>query len=124
MNKGFSTLFVVIILGSASLALGLWLSTGSYWSLAGSNNDVRSAQAKALANACAETALGNMQANNSYTGNGNLTLNGNTCSYVVSNTGGNSRLITVTGTVGIVVRKLQISTTAFNPLTTSSWQDI
>ena len=66
--KGFSTLLVVILLGSISLTLALTLATGSAWSIRGSVDTKYSNQAKALVNACAEVALEEIRENNSFTG--------------------------------------------------------
>lgn len=123
-QNGFSTLFIVIILGSVALGLALWISTSSLWSIRGSIDDKSSAQARSLVNACAEVALETMRENTSYTGSNNVVIGGNTCNYTVINTGGNNRTINVVGTVDTIIRKLQILTNSFNPLTIVSWQEV
>jgi hypothetical protein len=123
-KKGFITLLIVIILGAIALALTLTLSTSSVWSIRGSMNSQSSNTTKSLVNACAEIALEAMRENNSYTGTGNVALNGNTCTYTVVNTGGTTRSITVTGTINGVTRKLSITTSSFNPLVIGSWQEV
>ncbi len=120
-KKGFSTLFVVIILGSLALALSLSLSTSSVWSIKSSINSKNLNQAKSLVNACAEVALETIRENNSYVGTVSLVIDGNTCTYTVSNTGGNTRSILVSGSIRDVFRKLSISTSSFNPLVIYSW---
>lgn len=120
-NEGFSTLFVVIILGSLSLALSLSLSTSSVWSIKSSINSKNLYQAKSLVNACAEVALETIRENNNYIGTNNVVIDGNTCTYSVSNTGGNTRYISVSGSVRDVFRKLDINTSSFNPLVIYSW---
>lgn len=124
MQKGFTALYVVVILGSISLGLVLWLATGSMWALHSAVDGKDSNQAKVLTDACAEVALETMRENTSYTGSGNQTIGGNSCSYTVSSDGGDNRTVQVTGTVGTIVRKLLITTTAFNPLLVSSWQEV
>ena len=124
MEKGFSTLLVVIIIGSIVTALIIYTTTTSFWSVMGSINDKNSVQSDQLANACAETALEAMRENNSFTGSGNVTIGNNTCSYIVSNPGGNNRTINVTSTMSGVTRKIQITTNAFNPIVIASWQNI
>jgi hypothetical protein len=124
MNKGFGTLYIVIILGSAALGLALYISTSSFWSIRGSIDGRQSDKAKALANACAEIALEMMRENNSYAGSDDLSLEGSTCNYSVSNTGGATRLVEVSATVGNIVRKLEISTSAFNPIEIEYWQEV
>ncbi len=84
----------------------------------------QSAQAKGLANACAEEALEQIRGSTSFTGSGNLTLGQGTCSYTVTNTGGTNRTVTASGTVGTIIRKVSISITAIDPLiVVSSWQE-
>lgn len=121
---GFSTLLIVILLGSAGLALVLGLSTSSVWSIKSSIDTKNSNQAKALVNACAEVALETIRENNSYTGSSSVALNNNTCNYTVADTGGMTRSVVVSGTVAGIVRKLNITTSAFNPLVISSWQEV
>jgi hypothetical protein len=124
MNKGFGTLFIVIILGSASLALTLWISTSSFWSMRSSIDNTTGKQVKALTDACAEVALETIRENNSYIGSGNVIINNNTCTYTVTNTGGSNRSISISGSIGTIMRKLQITTTSLNPITINSWTDI
>lgn len=122
--KGFATLFSVIALGSVSLGLVIWVSTSSVWSLLGSRDQHLSAQARSLVNACAEIALENMRENTSYTGTNSVIIGSDACSYTITNNGGDSRSITISGSVGTITRKLEISTNAFNPLVIESWQEV
>lgn len=124
MKKGFSTLFIVIILGSIALSLTIAISTSSLWSAQGSISTKQSNQAKALVNACAEVALETIRQNNSYTGSDTLVLEGNECQYTVSNGGGDQRIISATGVVEGVTRKIEITTESFNPLSIGSWQEV
>ncbi len=123
-KKGFSTLLIVILLGSVALTLALTLSASSAWSIKGSIDTKYSNQAKALVNACSEVVLETMRETNSYTGTGSLTLNSNTCNYTVTNTGGTTRSVVISGVVNGVTRNLNITTSTFNPLVISSWQEI
>lgn len=124
MNKGFGTLFIVIILGSASLALTLWITTSSFWSIRSSIDNTVGKQAKALTDSCADVALETMRENNSYFGTNTVTINNNTCTYTVANTGGNNRTISISGSIGSITKKLQITSTGFNPIVISNWQDV
>ncbi len=123
-SRGFGTLFIVIVLGSVALGLALWIATSSLWSIRGSIDNKSSAQSKSLVNACAEVALEAIRENTSYTGSSSVTIEGNACNYTVTSTGGNNRTVTVFGSVGVITRKLQISTNAFNPLSIASWQEV
>jgi len=124
MQKGFSTLYIVIILGSIALGLALSIATSSLWSVRGSLDSKNSSQARVLSDACAEVALELMRENTSYTGSGSQILGTNTCNYTVTNTGGNTRAVSVTTTIQGLTRKLQITTQSFNPITISSWQEV
>lgn len=122
-KSGFSTLLVVILLGSVALTLALTLTTSSVWSIRGSMDSRSSNKAKGLVNACAEVALEKIREDNNFIGTSSVILNGNTCNYTITNTGGTNRNLVVSGTVGGIVRNLNISTSAFNPLVVSSWQE-
>ena len=122
-QKGFGTLYIVIILGMVVLSLSLWLSTGSFWSIQNGVNLKTSQQTKSLTEACAEVALEAMRENNNYTGTDSVTIGSNSCTYTVSDTGGNNREINISGTIGSVTRKLRVTTSSFNPIVISSWQE-
>jgi len=122
-KKGFSTLLVVILLGSVALTLALTLSTSSVWSIRGSMDTRSSNKAKGLVNACAEVALEKIREENNYTGMNSVVLSGNTCNYTILNTGGTTRNLIVSGTVSGITRNLNITTSSFNPIVVSSWQE-
>ncbi len=122
---GFVTLYSVIILGSIGLVLVAALAATSIWVIRTSGDDKNSAQARKAADSCVELALQAMHDSNSFTGSGNASVGGATCTYVVTNTGGNNRTVGATGTVGALVRRVSVTTTAFTPsLTVSSWQEV
>lgn len=82
-------------------------------------------QAKALADACAEEALQQINDRVSYSGSASLTLGQGSCSYTVTKLTGQNRTITASGIVGTVVRKLAISLDKVNPsLNIASWQEV
>lgn len=119
--NGFSTLLTVIILGSISLSIAIWMSTSSLWSLTGSIDSKVSEKVKALVNACAEVALEEMADNNYFFGNDTVTIDGDDCNYEVIYDGGTNRTITVTGTIGNITRELEITTSDFNSIVVDSW---
>lgn len=123
-KKGFSTLLVVVILGSIALGLILLIGTTSFWSVTGSIADKNSMQADQIANACAELALEVMRENNGFTGNASSVISNSSCDYTVANSGGNNRIIQVTGTVGSITRKIKIITDSFNPINVLSWENV
>ena len=124
MQKGFSTLFIVIILGSITLSLALAISTSSLWSIQESLVLKRAVTARSISHACAEIALEVMRQNNNYTGSDSVSLAGHSCDYVVSNLGGSNRNILVTTLINTVENKIEIETDNFNPLNITSWQEI
>ncbi len=130
MNKAFSTLFVVIILGSTSLALAAWISTNGFLSSRSSVDTKISEQTKALANSCAEVALQKMRDDNDFVGAGNVTLEGEICHYTVFDKGWeyhgkeDRREILVAATIKNITRKIKIKIDAFNPINVVSWVEI
>jgi hypothetical protein len=124
-QKGFITLYSVIILGSIGVALVAVLAMSSIFSIQNSGDDFNSAQARKAVDSCVEVALQVMSANNSFTGSGNSSIGGATCTYLVTNTGGNNRTINATGTLGSLIRKVTVSTNAFSPkINISNWLEI
>ena len=122
---GFVILISVLVIGAVGLTLTtslLWLGTGvSKTSLA----ILQSNQAKALASACAEEALQRVKANTKFTGSGSLTLGQGGCSYSVANQGKQGKLISTTGTVATVVRKVSVTVSQLTPqIKLGSWQEV
>lgn len=124
MNKGFSTLFSVIILGSIVLSISIFIATGNLWAIRESSETKDYVRAKVLLDGCAEIVLDQIRQDNSYTGSGTQTIGGKSCIYSVTNSGGDVRTVLITGVVGSITRKLQIVTSGFNPLKVSSWSEI
>jgi hypothetical protein len=123
-NNGFAALLIVIILGGIALASVLSASTGIVWSIRGGVDAKKSNQAKALVNACAEMALEALREYHVYSGEDSLLISGNSCTHTVTDTGGDSRSIVVSGTVGDITKKINITTNGFNPMVISSWQEV
>jgi prepilin-type processing-associated H-X9-DG protein len=98
MKKGFSTLYIVIILGSVSLGLVLMMTTSNFWAVKSGIIVKKNSQSKALANACAEVVLELMRESNNFVGVGNVTIGTSNCNYNVTNIGGMNRSIYITST--------------------------
>ncbi len=125
LQGGYTILFSVIVLGAVGLTLAISLSTLSRASILTSSAFTNSNQAKALANACAETALQQIRNNPSFSGTGNLSLGEGDCIYTVANLGGDNREITASGTIGDIIRKVKVSINTINPqINISSWQEV
>ncbi|MEK7631850.1 MAG: hypothetical protein AAB445_03220 [Patescibacteria group bacterium] len=122
--KAFITLISVLILGAVGVAIALslvLLGVGASRSAFASGQSV---QAKNLANACAETALNTIRSTPAFTGTIPLTLGAGTCSATITNTGGTTRLVVASGTVGTVVRRVSITVATVAPVTLTSWQEV
>ncbi|MFA6588624.1 MAG: hypothetical protein WCT08_06200 [Patescibacteria group bacterium] len=124
-TPGYIALISILILGAVGVAVAVSVL------LMGLNNSKtsfaveQSNQSKALANACAETALQQIKNLNSYSGTGNLSTSQGNCAYTVTNTGGQNRTVTASGTVGTIIRKISISISAITPtIAISSWQEV
>ena len=96
-SHGFITLISVLVVGAVGVAITLSMILLELGSSRTSFALEQSNQAKALANACAEEAMQQIRDSTPFTGTGNLTLGQGTCSYTVTNTGGQNRTITASG---------------------------
>lgn len=125
-QRGYVALLSVLILGAASTAIAVTLLITGIDSQRGALVTMRSAQARSLATACAEEALQRIWDDSAYTSGGtNLSLGQGSCSYTVTNTGGNARTITASGTVDSVVRKLEVYVTIETlSISVTSWQEV
>lgn len=124
-TDGYIALLAVLIVGAASVAIGLTLLLTGTDSQRSTLVSQQSAQARALASACAEEALQQIHDDTAFTGTNNLSLGQGTCTYTVTNTGGNARTIDVSGTVNSIVRKLKIyATISPSSISITSWQEV
>lgn len=124
MEKGYITLISVLVTGAIAVAISIALILSGVSASRTSLVLEQSGQAKALADACAESALLSVYASPSFTGSGSLSIGQGSCSYTVTNTGGQNNTITATGVVGTVIRKVKILGTATTPITISTWQEV
>jgi hypothetical protein len=122
-QKGFAVLLSVLVLAAAGVALCVSLLYLSINAAQTAGTFQESMQANGLANACAEVALQKLVTTSSFTGTGSLTLGQGTCTYTVATGSGSTDSIKSTGTVGMTVRKVQI-TIAIPQLTVSLWQEV
>lgn len=122
-NKGFLTLFIVVILGSVALGLILSLSQGSFMSIKTSNDNKKFAELKLVVDTCAEIALEKVRENNHYIGSGSVLIGGNTCNFNILDEGLRKR-VEVSSTFGNFNKGLVILIDSFNPINIFSWQEI
>lgn len=125
LQRGYITLISVLIIGAVGLAIATSLILLGLGSSRTGFALEQSDQAKGLAMACAEEALQQIRDSTPFVGAGTVTLGQGTCTYTVTNTGGQTRLIIASGTVGSVVRKVRITISQINPtIIISSWQEV
>jgi four helix bundle protein len=123
--KGFILLLSVLIVGAVALGIALsavLLSTDSHrTSLA----ILQSNQARSLADACAEQALEAIRVDDGFTGTGNLTLGQGSCSYTVTDLGGENRNVESTGTVANVTRRVELNIDQISTMINiSTWEEV
>lgn len=125
MNRGYVTLISILVVGAVGTAIAMSLILLGISSSRTSFSVEQSNQAKGLTNACVEEALEQIRNSTSFTGSGNLTLGHGTCTYTVTSQGGQNRVITASGTVGSIVRKVTVVINKINPLINpTSWQEV
>lgn len=124
-NKGFITLLSILVVAAVGVAIVLSLILLGLGSSRTSFALQQSDQARALAGACSEEALQQIRDFLPYSGIGNLSSSAGTCSYTVAKGTGQNRTITASGTVGTIVRKVEIVINTINPqIVITSWQEV
>ena len=124
-QSGYVALISVLVIGAASVAIGVATLTLGADATRTALVNQRSTQARGLANACAEEALQVVHDNTGFTGTNSLTLGAGGCSYAVTNSGGTNRVIDTTGTVGDIVRKVKVYVTiGASSISVTSWQEV
>lgn len=124
-QPGFVTLLSTLIVGAVGVAITVSIILLGLASYRTSFTGQQSAEARVLADACAEEGLQQIRDLTTYTGTGSLTLGQGSCTYTVTSQGGENRTVSATGTVGTMIRKTSVIITAINPsLVVSSWQDV
>ena len=124
-DSGYITLISVLVVGAVGVAIALSLILLGTGSSRTSFANERSNQSKALANACAEEAFQQIRDSTPFTGSGTLTFGQGVCSYTVTSQGGQNRTITTSGTVGTIIRKVNIIINKINPaIIVTSWQEV
>jgi hypothetical protein len=124
-EAGYIALITVLVVGAAAAAIALALLLGGTDSQRSTLIEQQSAQARSLANACAEEAMQQIHDNIAYAGSNTLTLGQGGCTYSVTMQTGITRSITVSGTVGNVVRKIQAyATIGSTSISITSWQEV
>ena len=124
-QKGFLVLLSVLVVSAVGVAISTSLFLLGTSALRTSFASEQSSQAMALSDACAEEALEQIRKNSSYTGTITITLGQGTCTYIITNTGGENRTINASSTVDAITRKVQILLDDVTPqINATSWQEV
>ncbi len=123
-SPAFATLLSVLILGAVGVAIAISLVVHGLGTSRSAFATEQSVQAKNLANACAENALSTIRLTPAFTGALPLTLGAGTCTATITNTGGTTRLVVASGTVGTIVRRVSIVVATVAPVALTSWQEV
>lgn len=125
MKHGYVTLISILVIGAVGLAISTSLLLLGIGNSRTSFAVEQGNQAKALANTCGEEALQRIRDLNSYAGSDSLVLGEGSCSYTVTNQGGQNRTITAEGEVGTMLRRVEILVDAVTPVVeVLSWQEV
>ncbi len=118
-------MLLVIITGAIGVATSVSLLLLGVGSSRSSLSFDKSNQAKALVNACAETALDQIRSSPAFSGSASLTFGQGNCSYTVTNLGGQNRLVNASSTVDEVLRKVKITLNQITPkINLTFWQEV
>ena len=124
LQTGFSTLFSVLVIGVVGTVIASSLLLLSIGSSQNSLTLERSTQARALSNACAETALKAIKQAENFLGSGSVTLGGGSCTYNVTQGEGDNKIISSAGSINSIIRKLEIMIDTSPELEVISWQEV
>lgn len=124
-SDGFVALMTVLIIGSISLAIALWLlvagTDSQRWNLV----QQHAADARQTANTCAEEALQQINDSTSYNGSEVMNFGSVSCTYTVINTGPTTKEIDVTTSGLKTTSKLKVYVTInASTISVTSWQEI
>ncbi|NCN25501.1 hypothetical protein COT94_02350 [Candidatus Falkowbacteria bacterium CG10_big_fil_rev_8_21_14_0_10_37_14] len=124
-RPAYVVLISVLVVGAFGTALAMAVLLSGINSAKSGLLEQQSANARALANACAEEALGQIRADKNYNGSGNLNIDNDTCIYTVILGSGDIRDINVTATSSVAIRKIFINITQINPsIQVSVWREV
>ena len=124
-KKGYVLIYAVILVGSVILAMALYFSWLAAFSVQSTIQLKKSEQARHLANTCAEIALQKIWDDKNFTGSGNFSGYGGSCTYQVRNLGGDNREVRASGVMDNIIRKAKISIGEVGGMVgVTSWQEV
>ena len=80
--------------------------------------------AKAYANSCADEALERIHKDSTYTSTDSISFDTDSCSYTITNTGGDTRQIDAEATASTTTRNVQVILSDIDPIAITSWQEV
>lgn len=124
-NHGYITLFSILIISAIAASLALTLVLIGIGSAKTGLTFGQARQSEQLATACAEEAMEKIRTDANFTGADTLNYSSGTCTYTVTNGGGQNRTIDASGIAGEALRRVKVQLTSVTPnLVVSSWQDV
>lgn len=124
-NQGMVMLVSVLIVSALGSVIGVALLLSGLGESQTAFTHQRSTQGRGLADACMEDALQHIHDNVSFTGVRTLTFGQGSCSSTVVTLGGQARLITASGAVGSIIRKVKVTLDKITPsIHITSWQEV
>jgi len=124
-HNGFILLMSVLIMAATAVSITVALLLLGTNSSRTSFARAESLRARALADACAEEALQQIHDSSLFAGTDSLILGHGSCDYTVTILTGENRTVNAIGTVGDIVRKVDISLDDINPnINITSWQEV
>ncbi|MDP1689182.1 MAG: hypothetical protein Q8L47_03565 [bacterium] len=125
INKGYVTLMSVLVASAVVVSIAVGILVLGINSTRTASAIQSTKFANTLARSCAEEALKQIRNSSGYTGSGNLSFSQGLCDYNVTNTGGQNRLVTATGTAVSAIRRISITLNAITPkINVSSSQEV
>ncbi len=124
-QRGYVVLISVLVISVVGLAVASTLMTLGISSAQTSLSGQQSAEARGLADACAEYALNQLRMDSGYAGGETLQLGQGTCDILpIQGSGNEDRVIQTTGTVDRTVRKVEAHIAQLLPVTQlDSWME-
>lgn len=125
-KSGFVALVTVLVAGAVGLAVAVSLILSGLGSSRSSLVLSQSTVARMYADSCAEEALEKLREGVYYTGGETLTFSEGNCQIqTVSGTGNSNRTVQTTGTVGTIIRKVEVVVSTVHPtISVTSWQEV
>ena len=124
-EKGVVALISVLIIGAVGVAIVISIISLGVGHSQVSFSVNQSKKAKGITEACAEEALFRVREDESFEGSYSIFFNEGECTYNIENTGGEERIITVEGEVGVVKRRLKVTIDEIKPrIIIGSWKEV